>query len=81
MKKLLYPTLAGAALLTVFPTLANAQDRGDWLSKDRFQIRARGIAVAPDDDSSVNIGGEAEVGNAFTPEVDLTYFHHKQYCP
>lgn len=25
-------------------------------------------------DSSVNIGGEVKVGNAFVPEVDLTYF-------
>ena len=72
MKKFVFAALAGATVLGTIP--AYAQDMGDWLSKERFQIRARGIAVAPDDDSSVNIGGEADVGNAITPELDLTYF-------
>ncbi len=72
MRKLLFTALASATMLATIP--AYAQDGGDWLSKDRFQIRLRGIAVAPDEDSSVNIGGDVDVGNSFTPEVDLTYF-------
>lgn len=41
---------------------------------ERFQIRVRSIGVLPDDDSSVNIGGEADFDDAFVPEVDFTYF-------
>lgn len=54
---------------------AYARDLGDsYLSKERFQIRARAIGVVPQEDTDVNIGGEEHVGNAVTPEVDLTYF-------
>ncbi|PZQ44496.1 MAG: OmpW family protein [Micavibrio aeruginosavorus] len=54
---------------------AQARDLGDsWVSKERFQIRARVLGVLPDEDSDVNIGGDASVGDAVTPELDLTYF-------
>lgn len=54
---------------------AMARDLGEgWLAKERFQIRARAVGVVPQDDSSVNIGGDADVGDAITPELDLTYF-------
>ena len=60
-----------ALLLTAATAIAMpamARDLGDsYLSKERFQIRARAIGVVPDEDSSVNIGGEAHVGNAVTP--------------
>lgn len=53
-----------------------AKDLGDsYLSKERFQVRARVLGVVPNDgEGSVNIGGESDVGDAVTPEVDLTYF-------
>lgn len=75
MKKLsklaLMLTVASAAMAAP----AMAKDLGDsYLSKERFQIRARVIGVAPDDDSSVNIGGETNVSTEVVPEVDLTYF-------
>lgn len=53
-------------------TLVYAQ--GDMLAKERFQIRARVVGVLPDDDSTVNIGGDADVGDAVVPEVDISYF-------
>ena len=37
-------------------------------------IRLRAIGVVPQEDSTVNIGGEASAGNALTPELDFTYF-------
>ena len=37
-------------------------------------IRLRAIGVLPQEDSTVNIGGEASAGNALTPELDFTYF-------
>ncbi|PZO82293.1 MAG: OmpW family protein [Micavibrio aeruginosavorus] len=50
-----------------------------WLAKERFQIRVRALGVVPAEDSSVSLGGtklseEIKVGNAFVPELDLTYF-------
>ncbi len=67
--------MAGAALLA-FGQPAQAQDMsGDYWSKDRFQVRLRGIGIFADGDGTVN--GTAlgtDVGNAVTPEIDLTYF-------
>lgn len=77
MKKVKFALLAGAALAGLAsPALA---ERGsvngtDLLNKERFQVRARALGVVPQEDSTVDIGGETKVGNAITGEVDLTYF-------
>lgn len=69
----LFSILTITTVLTAMP--AQARDLGDsWLSKERFQIRARALGVLPQEDSDVSIGGKAHVGNAITPELDLTYF-------
>ena len=41
-----------------------------------WMIRARALGVVPDDSSSqiTVIGGEADVDEAYTPDLDLTYF-------
>lgn len=65
-------SLAAIAMATSTPVMA--RELGDYLSKERFQLRARVLGVLPDDDSTVNIGGNADVGDAVTPEVDVTYF-------
>jgi outer membrane protein len=67
--------MAGAALLA-FGQPAQAQDMsGDYWSKDRFQVRLRGIGIFADGDGTVNGTNLAtDVGNAVTPEVDVTYF-------
>lgn len=62
--------LAGAAL-AVFSHQADvvAKDAGDLL------VRMRGIAVVPDAGGSTDaIGGSAEIGNDYMPELDFTYF-------
>jgi len=42
---------------------------------DGFLVRARGIAVVPDESSSVTpIGGEIKIDNAVVPELDVSYF-------
>jgi outer membrane protein len=47
----------------------------DPFAKERFMVRARALAVFPDEgQGGVNIGGRSDVGNALTPEIDLTYF-------
>ena len=75
MKSYLKITLMAGVAIAAFGHVAQAKDLGDsYLSKERFQIRARVIGVAPDDDSSVNIGGETDVSTEVVPEVDVTYF-------
>ena len=75
MKSYLKITLMAGVAIVALGNIAEAKDLGDsYLSKERFQIRARVIGVAPDDDSSVNIGGETDVSTETVPEVDVTYF-------
>jgi outer membrane protein len=63
--------LAGCCLLlstTLSPCMAG--ENSPWM------IRARALGVIPDDSSSpiTVIGGEADVDEAYTPDLDLTYF-------
>ncbi|AGH98732.1 OmpW/AlkL family protein [Micavibrio aeruginosavorus] len=54
---------------------ALAQEGTDWLSKERFQLRGRVVGVLPDGDGHVSgTALKTDVGDAVTPEVDLTYF-------
>ena len=58
------------------PTASSyAQDGSEWLSKDRFLLRARTIGIFADGDGRENVTGlGTDVGNALTPEFDITYF-------
>lgn len=69
MKKSLF-LAASAAFLVCSAVDAQAQVlTGHW------QVRGRLLGVLPsDDDAPVNVGGTASVGDAVTPEVDVTYF-------
>jgi outer membrane protein len=63
--------LVGSCLLlsAVLSPCLGAQD-SPWM------IRARALSVIPDDSSSqiTVIGGEADVDEAYTPDLDLSYF-------
>lgn len=73
-KKTLCAATALMATAYSFPALADSlENAGPW-DADRFLLRGRVIAVVPDEDSSLNIGGSADAGDAVTPELDLTYF-------
>lgn len=77
MRKLLtFAALAGlASAAFMSPVTATAKDLGDSaLSKERFQIRVRGIGVLPDDGGHTTINGSPTADDAFVPEVDFTYF-------
>ncbi|MFP4313516.1 MAG: OmpW/AlkL family protein [Alphaproteobacteria bacterium] len=59
-----------------FAELAIAKDLGDgpW-AKERFQFRARAIGILADGDGMVNgTALKTDVGDAVTPEFDVTYF-------
>lgn len=74
MEKIRYLALICAASAVLLPsTAAKADNDGVW-AKDNWQFRLRAIGVLPDEDSTVNIGGDASVGDAFVPEFDISYF-------
>lgn len=72
--------LALLASVSVPVGAVNANDDlGGWLSKDRFQVRARMIGVLADGDGFVkeNTALDTDVDDAYVPEIDLTYFFTK----
>ena len=72
-KTLLLVSIAITGVMSATPSLA--QDGSDWLSKDRFQLRVRTIGVFADGDGTESVTGlKTDVGDAVTPEVDITYF-------
>lgn len=74
-KQLLVTALLGGVALGALSTPAMAQEGTDWLSKERFQLRGRVIGVLPDGDGVVTgTALRTDVGDAITPEVDVTYF-------
>lgn len=59
----------GYSLGLIFPQAAVAFEKGDWL------LRARAVAVHPDEEAEVTpIGGDVNINTAFIPELDLSYF-------
>ena len=57
-----------AAAMICASGAASAKDAGDLL------VRLRGIGVLPDESGTTNIGGDVDIGNAYVPELDFTYF-------
>lgn len=76
MKKLTLLTLLAGTAFMGLTAPAVAKDLGDSVfAKERFQIRARGIGIFADGDGRVNNTAlKTDVGDAVTPEVDITYF-------
>ena len=72
MKKHLLAALLTATALTGFAGAATAQDN-PWM------LRARAIAVLPDESAALSAGGaglagDADIGDQYVPEFDITYF-------
>ena len=75
MKTLLIAALVGITALAAAPQAeANSLEGAAWDAKERFMIRARAIAVMPDEDGSANIPGGPDIGERVVPEVDFSYF-------
>ena len=63
--------VAGALVLGLAPVMeaAAAKRQGDLM------VRLRGIAVVSDDSATISpIGGDSDIGNEYTGELDFTYF-------
>ncbi len=74
-KNLIKQTLLVATFLVGVSAPAFAGEGSDWLSKERFQIRARAIGVIADGDGRESVTSlKTDVDNAYVPEVDVTYF-------
>lgn len=62
-----------AATAFVLPAASYAQSSGK--SAGDFMVRARGIAVIPQESSEITgIGGHVDASNTIEPEVDFSYF-------
>ena len=68
-----YRTLAAAMALAVAATPALAQDARGKRAGD-FYIGASVIGVLPSNDGSTSIGGTPHASDAYTPQLDFTYF-------
>lgn len=67
--------LSCAVMTAAHASTAMADDMGDAFAKERFQVRARAIGIFADGDGHESVTGlQTDVGDAVTPEVDLTYF-------
>ncbi len=75
MKKFAKLALLASVVPLSLSSTAYAKDLGDsaW-SKERFQIRVRGIGVIPDSGGRTTINGSPKADNAVVPEIDFTYF-------
>ena len=72
MKKLLLAALMTGTAFTGFAATASAEDN-PWM------LRARAIAVLPDESAALSVGGaglagDADIGDQYVPEFDITYF-------
>jgi outer membrane protein len=65
---LLAATVLASPAFAATKTTTSTEDQGKWM------VRARALEVAPDEWSSVSVGGKVNVDNSVVPEVDLTYF-------
>lgn len=75
IKKSLGLALITAISLSVFSTPVLAKEGTHWFAKERFQLRARAIGIFADGDGRENVTGlGTDVGDAVTPEFDITYF-------
>lgn len=75
MRSFLKLSLMAGLSLTALGAQASAEEFDGIWDKDRFQIRGRVIGIIADGDGTVNGTALAtDVGNAYVPEVDLTYF-------
>lgn len=68
-------TLAAACTGLLLSTTAPAALGQEGKSAGDIMVRARVIGVLPDEDSTVTvIGGKVDASNAYTGELDVTYF-------
>ncbi|MBK8197721.1 MAG: OmpW family protein [Acidobacteria bacterium] len=72
MKKILLATLMASAAWTGLSASASAEDN-PWM------LRARVLAVQPDESAKLSVGGahlqgDADIGDQYVPELDISYF-------
>jgi outer membrane protein len=72
MNKLLLAALMTGTALAGFAEAAMAEDN-PWM------VRARALAVLPDESAALSVGGarlagDADIGDQYVPELDFTYF-------
>lgn len=49
-------------------------------AEKNWMVRGRLIAVVPQEDASLNIGGNVNIDNSVVPELDISYFFDKNWA-
>lgn len=72
---LFFVALLASSTLFAQDTSINPNEENKW------QVRLRGIAVAPSESASIGIiGGDVDISTAIVPELDFTYFFTKNWA-
>jgi outer membrane protein len=62
-------------------TIVNAQETKPKTDFSKWQVRLRGIVVAPNESATIDaIGGDVDISSAFVPELDFTYFFTENWA-
>ena len=80
MRKIVFAIMA-LSLMTV--NFVNAQDKEEKSNEfKRWQVRLRGVGVVtPNQSAKIGIiGGDAQISDAFIPELDFTYFFTEHFA-
>ena len=79
-RKTISAVCGGVAMALAISCSSIAAAEEDWT--DGFMLRVRGIAVVPDESSSVGagVGGSVEIDDAIVPELDISYFFTENFA-
>ncbi|MCF7567966.1 outer membrane beta-barrel protein [Sabulilitoribacter arenilitoris] len=76
MKKTIFTALI--VCLSIAAVGAQETDTSSATNFSKWQVRLRVIAIVPNESATIQaIGGDAQISNAYVPELDFTYFFNK----
>ncbi|TSE07263.1 OmpW/AlkL family protein [Aquimarina algiphila] len=69
------------SLVASFSSYSQEKVADETNNFSRWQVRLRGVAVAPDESASIDaIGGDVDISTTFVPELDFTYFFTEHWA-
>jgi len=79
MKKVIISLLV--IFIIPFSVFSQTDDSDNSNDFSKWQVRLRGIIVAPDESATIEaVGGTVDISTAFVPELDFTYFFTENWA-